>query len=383
MTERSLSHDFTADLLEARSHPCLSLYQPTHRPMAGRRQDALRFRHLVDALEQSLHKHHPKRNAAPLLQPFRDLAEDAGFWRGPMRDGLAVLGSADLFRIYSLQRPVPELAVVALSFHVKPLIRILQSADRYYALGLERDRVRLFEGHRDQFDELDLPEGFPRVAKDVRGEREGQRYIGARDSRMRSAGVVRWASSEADIDEAARARFYRSVNRALLDQFLRPSGRPLLLVGLPENIARYRAVSRNPLLLDAAIEINPAALTTSELRVRAWQAIEPSYLARLRDLVDKFRAGYALERADSDVAKIARSAAAGRVATLLVDADRRVPGHLDLESGAIRPDILSRPDVDDLLDDIAQQVLVRGGDVVMVPAARMPTDTGLAATYRF
>ena len=30
------------------------------------------------------------------------------------------------------------------SFHVKPLIRILQSADRYYVLGLNRQQIKLF-----------------------------------------------------------------------------------------------------------------------------------------------------------------------------------------------------------------------------------------------
>jgi len=43
-----------------------------------------------------------------------------------------------------LQRPVPELAVVAESFHVKPLIRILQSADRYHVLGLNRQQIKQF-----------------------------------------------------------------------------------------------------------------------------------------------------------------------------------------------------------------------------------------------
>lgn len=383
MTQDALSHDFTAELLEAGSRPCLSLYQPTHRPMSGRRQDTLRFRNLVNELELSLRKHHPKRKAEPLLQPFRALADDAGFWRGQMRDGLAVFGSADLFRVYQVPRAVPEFAVVASSFHVKPLIRILQSIDRYYVLGIERDRVCLFEGDRDRLEELHLPEGFPRTSGDVAGGRERQRFVGARASHAGQIGVVHGAGSESAVVDAAMTRFYRAVDQEVLARFLQPVGRPLLLVGLPENVARYRAVSRNPLLLDVSVDASPRALSLEQLRGRAWQVIEPGYLARLHELVSEFRAKYEREQGDRDVAKIARSAVAGRVAMLLVDAACHLPGHLELESGAIRPDILSRPDVDDLLDDIAQQVLVRSGDVVIVPSARMPTDTGLAAIYRF
>jgi len=72
---------------------------------------------------------------------------------------LAVLAAPGLFRVYRLQRPVPELVVVADSFHTKPLMRILQSADRYQVLGLNRQEIKLFEGNRDALDEIELAQG--------------------------------------------------------------------------------------------------------------------------------------------------------------------------------------------------------------------------------
>ena len=35
-----------------------------------------------------------------------------------------------------------------------------------------------------------------------------------------------------------------------------------------------------------------------------------------------------------------------------------------------------------MLDDLGERVLRSGGEVVIVPADRMPTRSGLAATYR-
>jgi L-idonate 5-dehydrogenase len=49
----------------------------------------------------------------------------------------------------------------------------------------------------------------------------------------------------------------------------------------------------------------------------------------------------------------------------------------------IELDDLQDPEVDDLLDDLGEHVLRTGGDVVVVPAARMPTGTGVAATFRY
>jgi hypothetical protein len=68
---------------------------------------------------------------------------------------------------------------------------------------------------------------------------------------------------------------------------------------------------------------------------------------------------------------------------LLIDADRVIPGRFDPDTGAIVFAPLHDPRVDDLLDDLGEHALRAGGDVVIVPAERMPTDTGIAAIYRF
>ena len=74
---------------------------------------------------------------------------------------------------------------------------------------------------------------------------------------------------------------------------------------------------------------------------------------------------------------------AGRVATLLIEAERQVPGRMDAATGRITLGDLAHPEVDDLLDDLGELVLKMGGQIVVVPAERMPTPRGLAAIYRF
>ena len=105
-------------LLETCDPPCLSLYQPTHRHRPENQQDPIRFGNLVKALEESLLQKYPTREIQTLLDPFLALAEDRDFWEHTL-DGLAVLGARGVFRVYRLQRPVAELAVVADSFHTK------------------------------------------------------------------------------------------------------------------------------------------------------------------------------------------------------------------------------------------------------------------------
>ena len=80
---------------------------------------------------------------------------------------------------------------------------------------------------------------------------------------------------------------------------------------------------------------------------------------------------------------VAQALVAGRVGTLLIEADRQIPETVDSASGRVEFGALGHPEVDDLLDDLAELTLKMGGEVIVIPAERMPSTTGAAATYRF
>jgi stalled ribosome rescue protein Dom34 len=128
--------------------------------------------------------------------------------------------------------------------------------------------------------------------------------------------------------------------------------------------------------------INPDSLTVDELRQRAWQVVEPQYQSRLAALADEFMAAKSNGLGSDDLEQVAQAAAAGRVSTLLIEADRRIAGRLDGVTGRIEIADLSHPQVDDLLDDLGELVSEMGGRVMVIPAGQMPGQTGLAATYR-
>ena len=71
------------------------------------------------------------------------------------------------------------------------------------------------------------------------------------------------------------------------------------------------------------------------------------------------------------------------MATLLIEAQREVSGRIDAATGAVEFGDLEHPEVDDLLDDLGMLALKMGGDVVVVPTEQMPTETGVAAIYRY
>ena len=381
----SLDKDYAAGLFWASEPPCISLYQPTHRHRPANQQDPIRFGNLVKTLEESLLRKYPKRESKTLLDPFRALAEDRDFWEHTL-DGLAVLGAQGVFRVYKLHRPVPELAVVADSFHTRPLLRMLQSADRYQVLGLSRQGIRLFEGDRDALDEIDPAPGVPQTITEALGAELTEphqtvaSYGGAGGPRSAMHHGHGGKDAEVDIDAE---RFFRAVDRGVLEYHSRPSSVPLILATLPEHRQLFHQVSHNPFLMDEGIDIHPDALPADELRQRAWQVVEPHYLERLATLVEEFGTAKAKDLGEEDVLHVAKAVVAGRVATLLIEADRRIPGRIDAETGDIEFEDSADPEVDEVLDDLGESTLKMGGHVVIVPAERMPTDTGIAAIYRY
>ena len=176
-------------------------------------------------------------------------------------------------------------------------------------------------------------------------------------------------------------RFFRAVDRAITEAHSKPSALPLILAALPEYHSHFRQVSHNPYLLDEGIPINADAVTPDALRDEAWRLMEPRYHARLQQLVDMYHAAHARGLATDDLTHALGFATDGRVGTLLVEADRRIPGHVD--GRMPRHADANEAAAGDILDDLAERVLKTGGQAIVAPRGSMPSATGLAAVFRY
>ncbi len=229
-------------LLAASGPPCLSLYQPTHRRHPENQQDPIRYRNLLKTLEESLQRKYQTPEVASLLAPMQALAADASFWKHTS-EGLAVFAAPGLFEIFTLLRPVPERAIVADSFHVGPLLRILQSADRYQVLGLNQQAVRLFEGNRDRLEEIEPAPGVPRTMTAALGDEisEPRLVVGSYGTGPGgpgrgggSAGMRHGHGSKKDEVDIDRDRFFRAIDRAVTEHHSKPAALPLIVAALAQ-----------------------------------------------------------------------------------------------------------------------------------------------------
>ena len=381
----SITRKMLSNILSNQKPPCISLYQPTHRQHPDNQQDQILFRNLLKELEASLRQKYPAIKSEALLEPFEALGENNDFWNYTL-DGLAILAGAGFFHVMKLQNAVSQLVIVADSFHTKPLGRFLQSVDRYQILGLSQSKIRFFEGNRHALDEVDLAPGVPRTIAEALGEELTEPH-----STVASYGGVGRGTSpmhhghgskkeERDIDTE---RFFRAIDRAVMEHYSQPSDLPLILAALPEHHHLFQQVSKNPFLVRDGIQFYPDSLSIEELQVLAWQVFEPQHLKQLISVVEEFNQARSNGTGSDDLIQIAQAAISGRISTLLIEADRLIPGHLDNTTGQIEFADLNNPQVDDLLDDLGEMVSNNGGQVLVIPTEQMPTNTGLAAIYRY
>lgn len=408
----TLTPDAVRSLLEPPEPPCLSVYLPTHRTVPESSTDRPAFAHLVEALELRLAAVRSRDVIERLLRPLRLIADDVALWRHT-QDGLAVLAAGGRARVFLLQRPVAPLAVARPRFHTTPLIRAVTAFERFHVLAVTSRSARVWSGcvwHDPQGDVAERLDPVPLVTGPGSDAVEEVSRVDAVTAEILEPHRVKhgmgpsgrggttfvhggFGSRHDDVDRDTEI-FLRHVSELVCEQVSRRSGLPLVLVAPPRLAAVYRGLSTGPFLLDEGLDLDPHLLAAKDLAAAVVPVFTRARAARVAAEVAMFEQARGCGRGGDVLADVARAAVAGRVATLLVEADRLETGRFDRRTGAIELDgrdvgDLSRtgdePAVDreDVVGAVVETVFAKGGAVITLPRGEMPTESGVAAVYRY
>ena len=381
-----LTKDLIQELLSANQAPCLSLYMSTHQKHPENLQDIIVFKSLVRQMEESLAQKYSAGEVQKYLEPIKELVQNDNIWNHTL-DGLAVFSAEGMFRVVRLHKSVEELAIVADSFHTKPLRQYLQSLEHFHVLGLTLHDIRLFEGNRHSLTEIELTVDTPKTIIEALGDELTEKHsivesyggVGGDSTPMHHGHGGKKEETEKDAE-----RYFRIVANTIYKNYSKPSGWPLILAALPEHHNLFQKVSKNPLLLPKGIAINPSSVSPDQLAKMAWEIVEPEYNLKLDTLIARFEQARANGKGSDDYKEVAVAAVGGRVDTLIVEADRIIEVRVtNLVTGNTQKKHLSNPKVDDLLDDMGELVLKMGGKMMVLPTEKMPSETGLAAIFRY
>ncbi len=376
-------HHFPDDMIFNEEGPVISFYQPTHRHFPDNKQDLIMFSNLMRETENSLKQQYDNNLIHLIMKPFYQLAENKSFWNNTL-DGIAVLASQNKCIIYNLHNTVKELAVVADSFHIKPLIKAFQSMERYHLLGLNRNNFTLYKGNKHGFTEIKPDPDIPRTMEEVLGTQLTDSNVNNGSYGGTNASTVfRGHSDPKEETDKDTEKYFRFVDRFVLENYSKTSKLPLILVALKEYHSRFKKISHNPYLIEEGIYNSYDSLDINQLKTRALEIIKSLNSKKTQKLVESYENANAQSLGSSDLINVARAAFEGRIETIFIEEDRIIPGKINTESGDIIPCNIDNPHCDDILDDIIEMVLKNSGKAVILPKENMPCLSGIAAIYRY
>ena len=362
------------ELAQSTGFPRISLYIPTHHTYPSIEQDPIRLATALKEVERQLAATGMRRpEIEDLLAEAKGRIPAKMFWRYQDK-GLAVLIEPGQTHWIKLPQTVPELAVVATRYHLRPMIPMFRNGEQFHVLAITRDSVRFFDGRAREMIEVDV-EGMPRGISEIMERTNFQDDLGfhARDrSDPMSGGTIAkyhaLGVSPVDYDDVELENFLRETAKAV-EHHLARSEAPLVLAAKSRVLGKLRKHVSYRHLADGDIQTDPVALGDEELHAKAWLIAEPIVRADREAARKRLRAQMTggAPSAAHEIQTLMRAAIEGRMDSVFLAPDANVWGHFDDAYQVLRLDGQPGPDNEDVLNRLAMETLNRGGDVFTLP----------------
>lgn len=369
-----LTHEDLLKLTSVQEGPCISIYIPSlPEPALQAEYDALvkRASYLL-SLDQDNHEAHAQIMESLFNFNPREYASGS-------TQGVAIFVNKHWHGYFLASHDLPEKVVVAESFHLKPLIEDLQRDHTYHLLvlgveeavllfskGTEASDIHTFLMHHGShsnsihWKHLDESEAIqiPHLKTQSRGR-------GTSDSQFKKKTAtklfLRWIEAKINKEDG-----YKTL--------------PLFVFTSELLFSIYKEITTHPSPRFCSLDIRKG-LPHHEALVHRVESLLNQEISHHRHIsaidmdLQKLK-----NKVIDDLTKISRAALHGEVKTLFLRDKSEIWGQLDRHSGQItvHPKQMNAKD-DDVLDDIACEVIRQGGEVIVLNSKDMPSTSPAAA----
>lgn len=371
-----------SDVHEAR---CISILMPVHQKGVEvlNKEDQLLYKNLLkEAQLQAQAKGYAGSLFDKVLSKAADLLTDNEFWRH-QEAGLAVFVADDMMEAYPLSGTLNPVVGVGHQFLVKPLIPFLRQDPAFFLLVLGLEGVRLFQMDNSQIEEVRL--AVPKGILEVSGSDVVEDKVGMHSGGGRKGGMVYHGYGEGKDDRKMERDAYFHETAGVINEWLANRELPLVLAGLPDQVAMYRKHNTYRNVFPEALTGNPAVAELDGLRKSAVELLRPLVVDEVKEekkaLVQKF---YLTERGSCQLAEILPAAMGGRVDTLFIDEDFEQWGIYDQAHAKVVFSEEENLASVSLTNMAAVAVLENGGQVYLEKRKDLPVEeSGINALYRY
>jgi len=264
----------------------------------------------------------------------------------PTSVALALFASPEHTAVVRLGRAVEERVVVDETFATRDLVADLNRTARMRVVTISDRRARLLVGDRHRLVEV-ADDDWPLV----RGDDDGQ------------------------------ALWLRSVAAAIVEE-QRQDPLPTVLAGVQRTVRSV--LDAGPVESIGSVPGNHDRTGRAELHRSAWTVVS-DWLDGTRDqALTRLDRARSARRFAGGIDEVWPLASEGRVDLLVVDETYALAVRVDEHESLVPADDAEAPDVvDDIVDEAIEQVLLHGGEVVMVGAGQLDDLGRVAAALRY
>lgn len=375
------AHTTTFELLKAGAlrevlrspGPCITMTLPPYRPgEPGGSSAAFVKAYIQDAASEL--RERGFQESANLLQPLQHFAEEPALSAGS-HCGRIIFCSPGEFVQFSLTTTVAPHLSVSGSFFIRHCAPELSFPHTFYVLALAKTQVRLLRCEGLHAEPATLPPNIPETLEAALALERPDHDLEARSAAGRSTGsmhMVRFGTgSEREHQKIHLADYYKLVDRGMR-QMLREPETPLILAGVEEDVAIYRAVNTFGNLAKASIPGSPdISRDQTEILRKAYSILHRERSEHQHAVLLATQEQSSPSRFSTDLNAILKAAFEGRVAHLYLREDAS-------QTGVFEYGTYQGWGEEDLLNLAAVQTLIHRGTFCELPSEMMPDGAAIA-----
>lgn len=293
------------------------------------------------------------------VAPLQNAIEDTSLLMN-LKGNIGIFRNENSFRILSLPISVEKTCVVATSFHVKPLLRWIQNDREFLFLGITERSASLYQGNQNSLSLVDTII-FPTTLSMTSNLGNYEELKKHRKKIKKYNETIDWLNEWLfTLTKNTKPTLFVAGQEELTTLFLN---------GCRYENTRPQAVwpSFNP---DKSSEI--CAQIRSILKKEAKKDLDFTLM--------EFYQAEDLNLTNKNIFQIAEAAIRGQIKKLIIADGINIFGKINKKTGQvlIHTTHLDHED-DDILDDLAQEVLARGGEVIVASRDQIPKRQAILA----
>ncbi len=348
--------------------PCITIVEP-----AG---DRAKLDQAVDRIETSL----PPEEREHLIAPLRESVKAVN---GGEKGSVVLLRSADLNELVVTGEVLPQTCTVTDLFSLRAVLPAFQEQHDFYLLALSQKRTRLLHCTATTSTEVPFSKGTPVSLGESRNTDTPDRTLenrgGAGPSQGGMKGVLSATGNDAEHKPEFLHSFFLDVDRAV-NETLKETGLPLILVGVESELAIYRKVNTYSLLGETGVLGSPDGFIGGEMHARGLRALSTFVPPATQKILDDLDRMIGTGHASVHAADIVKASFEGRVSHLFLQSGAEYRGTYNEATGKTSHHGEQRHD---LIEDAARQTILHGGKLSLLTGKQMPGGVPVCAVFRY